>query len=175
MCIRIWFSSQTALAFDRFAKFCRLRWFVSPELCSWWIKRRREVPCGIKNSCCSKTDSRRAARRQLRACGQLKRPEPRRQSIIGRWLRTASHCARRRALRRVFAHIHLHCGRMTPAAARHRALLRSARVPSRHQRKRHRQQRHNQRRSLYPSHRLNLSTHHSAVYTLPPTQPDCLG
>lgn len=148
-----WFCVSVAQSFAPFAKFCDLVPLVWLDLGSRRIKRRREVPCGIENSCCRKTRSHHPARRQPRANRQLKRPERRCQSIIRRGLRIASHCARSRALRRVFAHVHLHCGRMPPAAARHRAFCRRARVRPRHQRKRHRQQRHNQRRSLYPPHR----------------------
>jgi hypothetical protein len=133
--------------------FAFLFWKLRP----WRIKRRREVPCRIENSRCRKINSRYAARWQLRACRQLKRCQRRRQSVVLRLLRIATHHARRYAFLPMRAHIHFH--RTTPAAARHRALLRRIRIHSRHQCQRHRQQRHNQTRSLYSSPHQPQSYH----------------
>lgn len=117
------------------------------------VKRRREVSCRIRNHHRSPNRLSRSHRRHLHARAQLKWRHRAVQSIIWPVLRALAHCGLcATALRRVRT-IHLRCGHVTPAAARHRALLRRACIPSRHERERHRQQRHNQCRRLYPPHR----------------------
>jgi hypothetical protein len=139
----------------------------------WRVKRRREVPCRIRNCHHHRNRSRRDRPRQLHARWQIERRNRRSQSVIRHRPRLAAH--------RTMAHprcavpaFHFH--RMMPAAARHAAFLRRAHLSARHQCQRHRQQRQDQTRSLYPPHDRHLSTlrltHHSASYTLSPLQSD---
>ena len=115
----------------------------------WRIKRRREVPCRIRNRHHRRNRSRCGQSRQLHARRQIERCNRRSQSIIRHRPRPVAHRTMVHARRAVPA-FHLH--RMMPAAARHRAFLRRTHLTSRHQRQRHRQQRQNQTHSLYPPH-----------------------
>ncbi len=103
---------------------------------SRWVKRRREVPCKIRNCHRIKIRPRHPGCWQRHARAQLKRRNRRCQTIIRCRVRAAAHRAHRHAASRVDA-IHLHD--VPTPAARHRALLRRAPVSARHQRQWHRQ------------------------------------